>query len=274
MHFRQGKPCQDYALSGTFENISFAIVSDGCGSGENTDIGARFAALAAAAAIKNHWSINRSFINKNDPKEISLKQSIIQGDTYHMLGLSREDMLATCLLVYISPEGGFIHVLGDGVIAWKSKNGAIVMRRLDWLRNAPLYPIYGEDNFSSFIAFHGGDKETLALSVEEWRYEPTKGHEHIKKSEISIANAINGHTEFFSKERILEEEIEFIAIFSDGAAQIENMDWKNTIVELLAYKSMAGAFVKRRAISFLKSGKKPLDDLSVAAIRLSREEEE
>lgn len=277
-HLRQGKPCQDYALSGIFENVSFAIVSDGCSNGENTDVGSRFTALSTAAAIKNHWAINRSVINENDPKEIAVKQSIIQRGAYHMLGLTREDMLATCLYACMSGEGGFMHVLGDGVIAWKLKNGAIVMRKLDWARNAPLYPVYGEDNFSSFTAFHSADEKTPALTAEEWKYEPNDGYFYTKKSEFTVAEGIKGHIEIFSKARIREEAIEYVALFSDGISQVENTNWKDVVVELFAFKSMTGSFAKRRVISFLKhaaeTNKKPVDDLACAVIHINSAGEE
>lgn len=256
-HLRQGKPCQDYATSGIFENYAYAIVSDGCSSGGETDIGSRLTALSTAVAIKNHQDIN-----------------IIQSQMYRALELKREDMLATCLYASISEDGGFIHVLGDGIIAWKEKNGSVAMKKLDWAGNAPLYPIYKEDNFSSFMRFHDGE-DVFAFTAEKWLYEPEKGYEFVGKTAFTVADGIKGYSEFFSKERILNENIEFIAVFSDGVTQIENMDWKDTVTELLAYKSIAGAFVKRRVISFLKNGaltgKKPIDDLACASIHIDLE---
>src|SRR3989344_1416575 len=97
-HFRQGKPCQDYALSGEFENISFAIVSDGCSGGDNTDLGARLTALAAASAIKAQWTgTGQIFYNENTDLQIDNELSVVQRSTYRMLGLTQKDMLATCL---------------------------------------------------------------------------------------------------------------------------------------------------------------------------------
>ncbi len=54
-HLQTGKPCQDFALSGTIaDDLVYAIVSDGCSSGGMTDIGARLMVLATKRAIIEH----------------------------------------------------------------------------------------------------------------------------------------------------------------------------------------------------------------------------
>ena len=75
-------------------------------------------------------------------------------------------------------------------------------------------------------------------------------------------------------DRIKNEKIEFLGIFSDGVTEIESLDWKEVVAELFAFKNTAGEFVKRRAISFLKklqnSNAKTLDDLSMGVIHVSQ----
>ena len=274
-HLKQGKPCQDYAISGEFENLYFAIVSDGCSGGQNTDVGARFTALSAGAAIKNSWFLNCDAFDEKIVGEIDIEQNIIQRGTYRILGLKEEDMLATCLYACFSDSGGFAHILGDGVLAWKSADGLISMRRFDWADNAPMYPIYRENNFRTFTQFHGGNIEARRLTAEEWIYAPNRGHEHVKTSEFTVGDGIKGQTEAFSALCLEGQKIEFVAIFSDGITQVENMDWKDAVFEMLSFKNTAWAFAKRRAISFLKntrdSGKRPMDDLAYAVIRIGQE---
>lgn len=249
-HLRQGKPCQDYALSGASGNTAYVVVSDGCSSGGNTDVGARLTAIFAAKAIKDRAEIKYPI------------------GPYQELGLESKDMLATCIYASASPDGVNLRVLGDGVIAWKSKTGFITMQKFEWAKNAPLYPAYAEDNFLAFINFHGGDISAEALATEEWQYSIANGYEFTVRRNYSIEKGISGISEYFGAEKIKSEEIEFIAIFSDGALQIENMDWKDTVTELLAFKNIAGSFVKRRTISFLKKGAKAVDDLACAVIRI------
>ena len=276
-HLKQGKPCQDHALSGSFENISFAIVSDGCSGGKHTDVGARFTTFSTALAIRNQWSTTGKICEENFPQEIDVKLNIIQRGTYHMLGLTREDMLATCLYACLAPDGGFIHVLGDGVIAWKSESGAVYMRRFDWAKNTPLYPIYGENNYIDFIKCHGGDLSAPALTSSSWMHTPENGYICTDHNTFTIAEGIKGFTELFSARRIKERGVRFLAVFSDGATQVNGKDWKDTVVELLAFKGVAGDFVKRRTISFLKGGAasayKPVDDLSCAVIHIGSSDE-
>ncbi len=266
-HLRQGKPCQDYAVSECFSDFCVAVVSDGCSSGGHTDIGARLTSLAALEAIKKYFSTSESKLNENTPDEINNSQSIIACGAYQMLGLTLEDMLATCLYIYVGASEGFIHILGDGVIATKAREGQIKMMRFDWSENAPLYPIYREDCFRSFTEFHGGNPNALKLKSEEWLYVPKDGFINPRVREFSISEGIKGFTKIISVEKIKNENLEFIAIFSDGATQVENLDWKNAVLELLSFKTTAGSFAKRRGIAFTKQ-RKPIDDLSFAVIQI------
>jgi serine/threonine protein phosphatase PrpC len=73
------------------------------------------------------------------------------------------------------------------------------------------------------------------------------------------------------------EEIEFIALFSDGVTQVDGVDWEDAVVELLSYKGTAGEFVKRRMIRAIKDwqkiGKGPTDDIACAVIGIEHGEQ-
>ena len=45
--------CEDYALAGIVNNIGYAIVSDGCSSSDNVDVGARVLAHIAKVFLRN-----------------------------------------------------------------------------------------------------------------------------------------------------------------------------------------------------------------------------
>jgi len=150
MHLTSGKPCQDYAISGVQDNVALAIVSDGCSTGRHTDVGSRLLSLSTATAIREHWITNRNACDKAVPREVSLRQNIVLSGIKQALGLNINDMLATCLYVYVSPLGGFIHVQGDGVIALKYRDGNIMMSRFEWQNNTPYYPAYHSNGLESF----------------------------------------------------------------------------------------------------------------------------
>ena len=264
-HLRMGKPCQDFALSGVHEDTAFAIVSDGCSSGHHTDIGSRITTLSTIMAIKN---------GAKSSEEINSHQQLIMASAKQTLGLSSDDLLATCSYAYVSQTIGFCHVRGDGVVAWKNVDGSIGLIRLDWKNNMPFYPIYEEDFSESFIKAHGGDKLAKALSDERWTYTPSEKLQ-FGQNEFSIEEGIKGITYNFTSDDL--KQIEYLAVFSDGVTQVEGIDWKDVICDLLSFKSTAGEFAKRRMIRFSKDiGKenhKALDDISFAVIQINHEEE-
>ena len=116
-HFEAGKPCQDYALAGTNGRAAYAIVSDGCSTGGKTDVGARILALSTAKTL-GHTAVRAIAEPVTDVlPEISVRQRLVVTCSQEILGLSQSDILATCVYCYFTPQGGYIHLEGDGVIA-------------------------------------------------------------------------------------------------------------------------------------------------------------
>ena len=184
-------------------------------------------------------------------------------------------MLATCAYVYLSPEGGFIHLRGDGVIALVYDDG-IVLRRYDWPNNTPFYPAYVENTLPVFVSAHGGDINARVLT--EKTFTNRAGAQLLPEANrnFSIADGIRGVTIPVSKDE-LANRLAYVAVFSDGVCRVENMDWQDAARELLAFKSAEGVFAKRRMMRFMKDtravGKGPLDDIAYAVIRIHRSEE-
>ena len=276
-HLTSGKPCQDYAISGTLENIALAIVSDGCSTGRHTDVGSRVLALSTAAAIREHWNVNRNTRGRMVPEEVNLRQKMVLAGTRQALGLVTKDMLATCAYVYVSPMGGFVNMQGDGVVALKYRDGRIGMYRYEWEKNLPYYPAYNENGLPEFIKAHGDDLEALRLSQEKLERRTDGEFTSADITEYSLRKGIQGITIDISQED-LNSEIEFIAVFSDGVTQIENLDWKEAVSTFLSFKNTTGEFAKRRMIRGIKDsqkiGKGPFDDISYAVIRVEKNEEE
>ena len=278
-HIGQGKPCQDFALSGLVGNAAFAIVADGCSTGGLTDVGSRIITLSTAQAIIEN--IGSGNITEETLNRIKTQQQAVMIASRRMLGLSKQDMLATCVFAVLSPSGGFIHLQGDGVFALKFKMGHIMMFRYDWAENAPAYPVYAEDNYSNFITFQGGDLEANKLKCELWDYVPdiglrdiNVGFNQLGATECSLGEGISGNT-FFITEEHLNGGLEFITVFSDGVTQIEGQDWKQAVIDLLAFKNVEGEFAKRRMIRHIKDsqkvGKGPIDDIAYSVIRVVTE---
>lgn len=276
IHFTAGKPCQDYATSAVYDEAALAIISDGCSTGGDTDVGSRVLALSTATAIRKHWILNHN-IKETAPREISLHQKIVLAGARQILGLQLEDTLATCVYAYISPVGGFVHVQGDGVVALKYQNGRIVMSQFKWENNTPYYPTYEEVGLVNFLEAHGNNLNATRLSEESYVYETDGKFTVLDTKYYTLSNGIQGITINIEAET-LSEQLAFIAVFSDGVTQVDNFDWKDAVVMFMAFKNTTGEFAKRRMISGIKDvqkiGKGPLDDIAYAVVRVEQIEAE
>ena len=281
-HLKDGKPCQDYTLSSVVNDVGFAVVSDGCSSGGATDMGSRVIAYSARAAVK---SLPETLEDERHNIPLAIKEKQRSGilETCNTLGLVRNDMLATCIFAYFTSETGFVHVTGDGVVAYKTHSGNVYMYRYEWVDNTPFYLAY--DVFSEndlFARTHGGDLNAIKLTCESWEHDSSTGHNVLQSTEITLAEGMQGVVLNFAKgSRPIAvphniEDLEFIAIFSDGVTQIEGTDWKDAVVQLLAFKTVEGDFAKRRMNFYLrglqKDNKGPADDIAYAVIHFLKKE--
>jgi len=279
-HLNGGKPCQDYACASVYQGAAYAIVSDGCTTGGETDVGARVLTLSTAAAIREHWATSRTALGHTVPQEIGLRQKVVMAGSREILGLAQPDMLATCLYQYITPDGGLVHLQGDGVLAYKEQSGRITMCRYDWMPDneghvRPLYPAYAADGYASFIQAHGGDVNEKRLTKECWQHSPDGELLQLPSEEFTLGEGIRGVTQPITAESL--GTLDCIAVFSDGVTQIERMDWKDAVVQLLAFKTTEGFFAKRRMMRVIKDvqkdGNGPLDDIAYAVVRIISSQE-
>jgi hypothetical protein len=275
VHLTGGKPCQDYAISQVYNQAAFAITCDGCSSGGHTDVGARVLALATADALKQYWEVYGTTQPEIAIPEINLNQRLKLASARHVLGLQPNDMLATCLYAYLGPGGGFIHIQGDGVVALKFADQSIQMYSYEWLDNRPFYPAYANGQLNSFIASHGNDLQALRVTEEVWQYTTNQEEKLFSSGQYSLSEGIRGITiEIPSPELLIAPRLEYIAVFSDGITQIDNVKWQEAVIEFLRFKNTKGEFAKRRMIRGIKNMQKdnkgPLDDIAYAVIRLDQ----
>ncbi len=277
-HIKTGRPCQDYATSGIVQETAYAIVSDGCSSGGNTDVGARILALGTACAIRELRSNSHivSMDNQIQMLYVQARTRALLGEASALFNLDAQDILATCLYACLSPTSGIIRIEGDGVVAVVCKDKNVHLCRFEWQNNAPFYPAYQGDALEKFIELHGGDFDAPCATEDQWFYKEDK-FIHILSRDISLATGISGITmqpPFFGQSL---DEIDYVALFSDGVTQIKNLDWKNAVLHFLSFKTLKGAFVKRRMIREIKDlqkdGNELLDDIAVAIIRAQPSEE-
>ena len=267
-HLRGGMPCQDYALSGADEHQTFAILSDGCSTGGRTDVGARVIVHTTAKAIHKSTDITnrRAFWIGWECESYDLEAKLA-------LNLRDEDLFATCAYIIVRSDGGLAlaHILGDGVIAAINAAGHLSMFRYDWDSNMPVYRAYKSDNYRRFRAAHS-EQPFAASRVYHGRPAlslpwPTKRRLDDQTRRMSMEEGLCGFSMDYETDNF-----HLIAVFSDGVTQVDGMDWRDVVAELMNFKSTEGAFVKRRMNRFLKDclahGKGPVDDISMACIHI------
>lgn len=142
--------CQDYAISYANDDIAYAIVSDGCTSSPNTDIGARIVSIVAKDAInylyqrENFNSVfnEKLFLNKF---VITLKELIIKKciEVKGSLNLNINSFDATLLIaIAFKKYKPLIFGWGDGNFIIKYKDGVAQSISLSYDGNMPYYLSY------------------------------------------------------------------------------------------------------------------------------------
>jgi hypothetical protein len=144
--------CEDYALSGTKDGLSWAIVSDGCSSSKHTDVGARILAHTAKDVLL------RMYVLKRLTDKRFMEDGGIESEFYDMvleralaarasLRLDYDVFDATLLTAFAvrhpgEPDpvwGAF--AIGDGSVVVRHASGFHDVR-LSYQSNAPYYISY------------------------------------------------------------------------------------------------------------------------------------
>ncbi len=282
-HIHQNKPCQDHAMHKICgRSIASIVVSDGCSSGNHTDIGARIITCSTIKAINGSpWN------HLHDDAPGSITKHILRYATISKssLGVDDDDMLATCSYAIINEEGGFIHLMGDGTVIIRLVGGILKIISLNWQNNLPYYLSYdisGElPNFKSEHSKINNGEIALCISESGTLHDNLYG----KTTHIPIEEAVKGYTIKIDKSFL--SVIESITIFSDGVQDFhknpntsdrERIEMDQIVIEMTNFKGYKGEFVKRRMNAALKKLAKediyPNDDFSMAVIYVDHEKEE
>jgi len=268
-HKADGSPCQDYALAGRDAALPFAVLSDGCSLSGRTDVGARVIALTARRLLLE--SAADCLPHPGDAGTFAARLIASATEASLALDLGSGDLDATLCFVRATADGGVdAWLFGDGLAAARTPCGTEVAI-VDWAGNLPGYPAYLAD--PERLALFLSESEAAArlggrMACEVRRYLIAHdGTAALTGSEgHHAAAALNGIG--FSW---LPGAADVAAVMSDGAMQVSGAAWPEVVAALMAFGSArTGAFVTRRMnralASLSKSGRRPADDISVAAI--------
>ena len=272
--------CEDYALAGIVNNIGYAIVSDGCSSSDNVDVGARVLAHIAKVFLRNLCLCNADVYRTNtsaifkDLKPSEFCVPIISEAWGVMKNLDLDDgaIDATLMMAISNGTETRVFVYGDGCIVVKYRNGTSQLIRVEFMESAPFYLSYSID----------------PLRKSEYLDIFRKGAV-IHKNDIVDGLLINHTSERFESQYIHDQaswifnDIEGITLISDGVLSyekkhenktIEKIDLDKVIHGIARYKNFNGQFVERRMNNFKKECQKEgighYDDISCASINLGR----
>ncbi len=275
-HIYQNTPCQDHALTGIADTSGFIVVADGCSTGRHTDIGARILTCASTVAYNE---IKDGIAQNVSPLELSqlISHRIrVQAETLqHMMGLIKKDLYSTCAYALITENGGFAHILGDGCVILKYRDGTTVTYLCEWLPNRPYYLTYEGHDLETFFFKHkkeseGKDSFTVRKITEKTDTEPV-----IETESYSAQKAVSGYLITIDK-NMIEAGLESVIITSDGIQDFkrneETIDPLEIVREISSFKTVNGEFVKRRLsrmiASYAKQNIVPDDDIACAAIHI------
>jgi hypothetical protein len=309
-HVNLGDPCQDFATSEDINDGDSAIivVSDGCSSGIQTDVGSRIISLATKQALSNEHDISGGEIPSVDwLSHLNMQRQSAMDDTYNRLGLTDNDMLATCAFAYLTPQGGLIHYEGDGAIALTFRDGRTDVHILDWAVNTPYYPVYSYiypyTRLENFKAHHvnglaeriqrDGENAEPIFRQQIWQSTPENPEFTLIESiPLDVEGGINGVT-IRIPEDVVQNKLQSVALFSDGIVQFTDMgeksliNWQECIPVLMKKRGMNSGDVTNRRMNILfnqfekirksrpvgAKGIVPMDDISFALIHIEPDKE-
>jgi hypothetical protein len=260
--------CQDYVIArnGPPSNRGpYVILSDGCSSSADTDIGARLLVKAM-----NQKLTAEAVSDMEDFHKESARIALGWAD---LMGVAPESVDATLLSAHVSGDRLIVACSGDGVIVLESHTGVLTVYEISSPSGYPFYPSY----------IH--QPERLAELVNNDRSRKQVKHfcrtaagESFKLIEESTSDSL---TEVLN---LNASDYKYAAVASDGihsffhtqqstnGKRVEAIPFTEILDVFWSFKNSQGAFVERRMKKFKKDaqakGWQHGDDLSIGIIHL------
>ena len=227
--------CQDYAIA----RENYVILSDGCSSSRDTDIGARLL-VRALDQMLGHTTKEITELHAD-----AARTALTWANT---LGLPAQSVDATLLSAHVTNDDLIIACSGDGVIILETQSGALDVRPISSPSGYPFYPSYlhQPDRLSEMIS-HNRCTETIVFKLNAAAYK-------------YAGLASDGLTSFFHTQT------------TANGKHVEPVRLADVLAELWSFKNSYGAFVERRLKRFKKDTPwQHADDLALAVLRLGND---
>jgi len=257
--------CEDYILSGV-KPFPYIILSDGCSSSKNTEMGSRLLCYLA-----------RQLITTRTEDELKCDTCLDTGSwiihnaevVSRLLGLEKSALDATLIIAYVVGKAVIINTYGDGVIITQNNDDLITIHDINYSNNAPYYLSYTIDSRRDEEYYKMKNKQTILGTIIR-----SNGHFTIDEQQLSY-----DHREIFS---FLVSTLKSILICSDGiksfirSALAEPYFVTDVAKEMFSFKTTTGEFLKRRLGRMTQDYEKEnifhYDDLSVGCFLFEDEQ--
>jgi hypothetical protein len=281
--------CQDYALSGSInKNISYAIISDGCSSSLDVDVGARILAHSAKDFFifqyKGFDSIRDDISRTEEAFRNYIHASSVLVTRHLRLPLS--SLNATLVAVITDGITTRLFIYGDGGVILGNKDGSITYHYVHYDQNAPYYLSYDMDEKFKELYLKDYSDQIVYFADETFTIDNVTNKmivcEQVKIKDFSY----NNHDHFCETNGIY-----FAMCVSDGIHSFLDMDFSfptsqkaskevgyiEIVNQMCAIKNYNGSFIQRRMgrikRDFSKIDRVHFDDVSVSAIYMSEEKD-
>lgn len=266
--------CEDYALVGKInDNISYAIVSDGCSASNHVDVGARILAHSAKEYLQTTYE------SKTELPTIDayvMGSMIVDMASLHLkdLNLSIETLDCTLLIALSDGNRFSAFVYGDGgvIVKRRSPNANLLYHHVTFESGAPYYLSYLLSPTRNVAYGRDFGKKKILLN-RELIYDE-------KVITSSVPHEIKNLKDLYDECMFSEDwDFEWIALVSDGVesyqrkgddGEIKPIPHARIIQKIGNYKNLNGQFVQRRMTKLkrdcLKEDIVHYDDMSIATI--------
>jgi hypothetical protein len=274
--------CQDYALSGIYGNMGYAIVADGCSGSKHSDFGARILAHVARDVlyflydrkiIQDILSHEKALEAERFIQEIIVKKLL---ESKAILNLDPSILTSTLLIGIILDDGAEIptHLCigwGDGYFITKHNSGEIYVFGLSYSMSAPYYLSY-QLNRSNDLLYEQEFGDQLCQQITKVIKDGKVDQVDFKRKDLKKPIVVQIDEDYFTDLIVTSDGID---TFYKKTGDPLYLPFEETLLECVNYKNYKGSFVERRIKNgvikrYAQKGIVHFDDLSFASIRIER----
>ena len=250
--------CQDYAIA----RDGAVILSDGCSSSTDTDIGARLLVKAAEKVL-----------TRQGVEELHRVAAQIALGWANLIGVAPQSVDATLMTAHISGDNLIVACSGDGVIVLESQEGVLDVYAISSPSGYPLYPSYiHQPERLAELANTG----RYGKELKHYRRESMHGQLNLLEiiTSDSLTEVLKLKVSDYKYAAVASDGIDsfFHTQQSDNGKRVAAVCMTDVFHEFWSFKNSHGSFVERRMKRFKKDadakGWQHADDLAVGVIHL------